>query len=516
MAVVPVKDLAKGGLVKDTSPINLSENIFTDALNVRFRNSSVESMFGESTAFTLGSLAAEQAIHWRRPDVSYNVFAKDGTIIRRTAAGAETSLLSSGSYAGSKWQVDTFGGGYAIIFNNGVSTPLYALYNGGAADSAMQPFPGWNYIGGYTVTAKVIKAFGYSLVAANLTINDGVTTTYAPSTLRISVQAAIGGFPSIWQPGLTTDTADEFEVNTDSPIVDLAELRGSMMIYSSNTISVLSITNGNAAVRPYSRGHGILNQGCVAEFDNQHFVVDRNDIYIHNGSGQIKSAAEGRMRDYFLEDLNQVYSSSAFVVRNSRFKEIWVCYPDLTATSAVCNKALVYNYNGDTFTIRQLPNLKAIARVPEISGGAFRYGTEVMLGLSNATRIFQFDVGDQMFNTTTNLYADFTSMVERSKLGVDDPFGSNYIAGIAPLFETYDPDTVVSVFLSHQNTYDKTPAYTNVDGRELFTIAPKSDSQGYKVDPRTEGRFINLKIQSNQRWRLSFLGLDIVKSTARR
>ncbi|HRV01169.1 MAG TPA: hypothetical protein P5539_05715 [Mesotoga sp.] len=516
MAVVPVKNLGKGGLIKDTSPVNLPENVFTDALNVRFRNSSVETILGETTTFSLNSLVAEYGIHWQRPDTSYNVFVKDGTVVRRAADGTESSMLSSGAYSGSKWQIDSFGGGYAIFFNNGTSTPLYALYNGGVADSALQPFPGWNYLPGYTVTAKVIRPFNYSLVAANLTINDGVNVTNAPSTIRISVQAAIGGFPTVWQPGLTTDTADEFEVNTSSPIVDMLELRGNLMIYSSDSIHSLTINNGIASVRPYARGHGVLAAGCVAEFDNKHFVVDRNDIYIHNGSGQIQPVAEGRMRQYFLSDVNQSYIESTFVIRDARYKEIWVCYPDQNALEPKCNKALIYNYDQDTYTLRTLPKVKSMFKAPELTAGSFKYGKEVMLALQGAARVLQMDSGYQMLDPVSGNYNDFTSMIERRKLVVaDDPFGSNVITGITPIFEVNDIATTVDIYVTAQNVYDKEPSYANPDGRDKFVITPRSESQGYMVNPRADGRFLNIRIESTKYWKLSFLGLDI-KNTSRR
>ena len=180
----------------------LPENVFTDAKNVRFRNGSVETILGEST-FRSVSNNAEYGIHWNRPDAGYTVLAKNGYINKVSATGTETPLLASASYVGSKWQTDHFGAGYAIIFNNGTDTPLYALYQDPLADAALQPFPGWNYTPGLTVKAKVIRPFGYSLVAANLTITAGAGTTYAPSSVRISVQAAIGGFPSIWHSGIS-------------------------------------------------------------------------------------------------------------------------------------------------------------------------------------------------------------------------------------------------------------------------------------------------------------------------
>lgn len=518
MAVVPVKNLGDGGINKDAAVIGLPPNIFTDARNVRFRNGAIETILGESNLFAMTSLNAEMGIHWPRPDVGYNVFANDGVITRVNASGAESNLLNSVSadYTDSVWQADLFGGGYAVIFNNGKSTPLYALYEDPSADAALIPFPGWNYIPGTTITASVVRSFNYSIVAANLTITTGSTVVAAPGTIRISTQAPIGGFPTTWEPGLTTDTADEFEVSTRSPIVDMRELRGSMMVYSSTSIHALTLNNGVAGVRPYSDSYGVLNKNCIAEFNNQHFVVDRNDIYTHNGSGKIESLVEGRMRDFFLNDLNPLYVESTFVVHNARYKEVWVCYASLAASNSKCNKALVYSYLNNTFTVRDLPGVIRLFPSPKLIGGVFRYGTEILLGVTGATTILQMDSTYNMINPTTGVAAPFQSYIERTSLTDDDLFGYAMIGGITPVFQVNETEAFVEVIISSQNNFDRSPDFANTSGRDLFTIYPKSESQGYKVDPRCEGRFMNLRIQSIGYWRLSYLGLNIEKPTARR
>lgn len=516
MSVVPIKDLGKGGVIKDTSSINLPENVFTDALNVRFRNNSIETIPGESILFSLGSQQAEYGVHWYRPDGSFNVFAKDGNIIRKNSTGTESTLFNGagGLYTGSVWQTATFGGGYAIIFNNGLTTPLYALYQGGAADSALQPFPGWNYLPGYTVTAAVIRSFNYTLVAANLVINTGSSITYAPSTIRISVQAAIGSFPSVWQPGLTTDTADEFEINSSSPILDMAELRGNMFIYSSTSIHMLAISNGVASVRPYANSYGVLAANCIVEFDGNHFVVDRKDIYVHNGSGKMESVAEGRIRDYFLNNLNQTYASKTFVVKNNRYKEIWVCFPSLTSTGK-CDRALIYNYVGNTWTIRQLPNVVSMLSAPELLTGSFRYGKDTLLALGSRQQVLQVDSGYEMFDPVGSALGPYTSYVSRERISPADPFSDVYITAITPVLETSAAETVVNVTVTGQNVYDKPVDYANTSGRDMTPISPKNEHQGYRVEPRTSGRWLNFKILSNAFWRLSFLGLDM-KTASRR
>jgi hypothetical protein len=514
MSVTPIKNLGKGGLVKDMSPILLPQNVFTDARNVRFHNGSVETILGESL-FTEADNTPDVGIHWRRPDASFTITGKNGYINRISNTGAETPMLASAAYVGSKWQTDHFGAGYAVIFNNGTNTPLYALYNDPVANFTLQPFPGWNYVSGLTVTAKVIRPFGYSLVAANLTLTDGAGTTYAPSTIRISVQAAIGNFPSIWQPGLTTDTADEFEINTQSPIVDMLELRGQMFIYSSNSIHVLSMTNGIAQVRPYSKGYGTLSLNCIAEFDGQHFVVDRNDIYIHNGSGQIKSLAYGRVRDFFFADMNPSYTDATFVAKNNKFREIWLCYVSSTNSTGKCDRALVYNYAEDNWTLRDLPLVTAMFPSPNLSGANWQYGNERLLAMTGTAHVHLMDDTNMMFDTDSNAYAPYASFVERKRLFADDPFSNIYIYGIAPVLEVNETVDTVNVYVTAQNVYDKEPDFANLEGRDMFTITPQSEAQGYKVDPRHVGRFLNYKVISNTYWKLSFLGMDLKPANKR-
>jgi hypothetical protein len=514
MSVTPIKNLGQGGMNKDTEAILLPPNVFTDAYNVRFRNGSVGTILGES-AFLTAANTPEKGMHWRRPDAGYTVLAYNGYINRYAANGTATAMLASAGYAGSVWQTDQFGAGYAILFNNGVDTPLYSLYADPVANLTLQPFPGWNYAVGLTVTAKVIKSFNYSLVAANLTLNDGVTVTSAPSTVRISVQAAIGSFPTIWEPGLTTDTADEFEVNTTSPILDLNELRGQMFIYSSDSIHVLSLANGIASIRPYSRGYGVLAQDCIAEFDGQHFVVDRNDIYTHNGSGKITSIAYGRVRDFFFGDINDTYANKTHVVKNTAFKEMWVCYVSTANVTSKPDKALVYNYQEDNWTVRALPNTVSMFPSPNLSGATWQYGNERILAVSGTSRVYLMDSGNQMYNTTTNAYGEYTSYVERVKLSAEDPFGNNYISGLAPVLTVANYSDIVTIFVTAQNVYDKPANYSNPDGRDKFDIQPQDEAKGYKVDPRSTGRFLNYKVTSEATWTLPFVGLEMKPANRR-
>ena len=167
----------------------------------------------------------------------------------------------------------------------------------------------------------------------------------------------------------------------------------------------------------------------------------------------------------------------------------------------------------DTWTIRSLPGLSSIIRAPDLVSGNFQYGKEIMLGCSNTTRVYKMDSTYQMWNGAD--YASFTSYVERKKLFVNDPFSDLVITGLAPIVEVSNEGDIVDFYVNSQNVFNKEPDYSNATGRHLFELEPKDENAGYRVNPRSAGRFLNMKVTSGNYWKLSYLGLDI-KQGARR
>jgi len=199
MPIQTINQLGTGGIIKDLPPVTLGTNIFTDGNNVRFDNNAVETIKGEILYPATLPMNADYGIHWRRPDQGYNIFAKDGHIIRVDSVGNYSNMLLSydDQYTDSIWDGCKFNGGYAVVLNNGNSTPLYCLYGSSSANTTFQELPNWNYVSGITVKAKIIRSLGYSLVACNLTLEQDGITTSAPSTIRISAQAAPGYIPTV-------------------------------------------------------------------------------------------------------------------------------------------------------------------------------------------------------------------------------------------------------------------------------------------------------------------------------
>jgi len=509
MPIVPIKDLAKIGVIPDPPSLLTPPNAFSNALNVRFRDGRIIGIPGDEVRLTVASSISNalEALFWPRTDGAVIMVAKSdghiwaltpkpsgGTTAGEQFTAADFSSDLDATYPSegyldptTKWQGGLFGGGRAVFFNDGVHTPVYCLEDESATDTKFRQFPGWNYDGN-TVSAQVIKTFGYSLVAGNLTINDGVNVTPAPVTVRVSVPAPVGSFPQTWEPGDTAALADSFELNSKTPITDMAELRGSMFVYCLDSIHTLSVNNGFVQAQAYSQDHGILNKNCVVEFDNKHLVIDANDIYIHNGSGSFESIVEGRARDFFLNDVDRAHLGKTHVTINRRYKEIWINYrsrrfpPAGNADGATL--AMVWNYKDNSLTFRELPCARVCFPGNQLvrtgTTGAiiaqFIPGTEVLYGLANNAYLVEFDGGDGRETSISSVVAHtplrmFTVNVQsgvvlrgyyqwvvknRLMMG-EDPSAAKLITG---LFMLPDNTSDYDIKLASQNVY---PALAGIE-----------------------------------------------------
>lgn len=507
-----IKGLGDGGWIADAPPMILPMNIFSDVSNVRFDDDAISCITGEALGRTV-AIAPDYGIHWQRPDQGYNIFVNDGNAVRVDAAGGSSVMLSSvdAKYSNSDWQGTLFNGGFAVIINNGKSTPLYALYGHPSAGTTFQELPGWNYLGGLTVTAKVVRSLNYSLIAANLTLDQSGTITNAPGTIRVSTQAATGGVPQIWAPGTTTDTADEFELSSTSPVRDMAELRGNMFIYSEDSISILTIGQVTR-VSPYSRSYGILTSDCVIEFDGNHFVVDRNDIYVHNGSGSIQSVSDKRVNKYFFNNLNRAVVDKVYLVKNPFNKEIWICYPK--GVSTVCNEALIYRYGNNTWTKRTLVGNTYAFQGPENVGSTFQYAKTVVYMTTNTTQTLVTDSNYLMWNGA--ILASINSYLEKKKVNTGNVTGAAYVSALYPVFDQVPVDTSISVRVMGQDNYTTNVDLSVASDRNEFLFLPSAATpQGYKVDPRVKGRVLNYRISGTDYWRLAVMALEVQQADRR-
>ncbi len=462
MPEIVLEKIGSLGVIKDLPELLLPPGAMTDALNVRFDNGRITSLPGDTAHHFMEpiveigkpSIYPRAGSYWPRPTApAIYIAGSDGHIYGGRpapyyfdgdfyphASGFEFYKATEEALSGDEFHFGLFGGGYAIFVNDGASTPQYALYDEEEDNQLFQEIPGWNYAGGQTVAACLVT-FGYSLVAGNLTYTpeDNSTPVRLPVTVRVSAQAAPGAFPHTWEPGLETDTADEFELNAKTPIVGMATLRSNLMVYCQDSIHVLSNSNGVLSVATFARDRGILNQRCVLEFEGKHLCVTRDDIYLNAGTGQFESILEGRMRDFYQQDVDTEFLDLIFPYHNERAKEIVICYrslrradpphdpsPEEIRASDGCNMGLVWNYRENNLTFRSLVIARAPLYAPFVTGNSvegehyFVDGTQAVYLLGHPFAMEEVDGADGRLP-----FQEETATIRRPK-GRMGQYGSGY------------------------------------------------------------------------------------------
>ena len=378
-----------------------------------------------------------------------------------------------------------------------------------------------------TVTAGVVRAYGSLLVAGNLREVSGNTIVrHLPGVVRTSDVAAPGNIPANWNPFRNgANTADEFTLSSTGIVQDMVELQGNLYVYTNNSIHSIQQTGGNIpfGIRPVTDSYGAQTMHSVLEFDGKHFVVGSNDIYLFGGHpGSIQSIADGRVRQYFFNDLDPAYQQDLFVLRNQRFDEIWIYYRSrnpLVTDPAGNDTALIWNYRENTWTIRRQSNVRSgdIAPQHDIVTGALN--PNVLLPIfASGREIIEADEP----NIFTAGGGNYESYIERKRFAMTPEFTTENLVAMVLLAE--DGNTIdttetrnLPVDLFIRVTGTDVPAQDtdlSATGRSNVTF---NTAQDYKVDIREHGRLLNYRITdggddvatSDRYWSITGLQFDI-------
>ena len=406
------------------------------------------------------------------------------------------------------------------------------------------------------VRAGVIRTYGDLLVAGNLTefMRSDPTRVVRnmPGVIRTSDVAAPGSVPANWNPFKTgVNTADEFTLSSTGIVQDMVELQGILYIYTNESIHSVQNT-GNPTVpfniRPVARGWGAQTIEAVQEFDGRHVVVGSNDIYIFQGHpGSIQSIADGRVRQFFFGDLAPATQSDMFILRNQRFDEIWICYRsnDAQAQTAGNDRALIWNYRENTWTIREQSYVTSGDMAPHHTFSNTPDGRVVTLNPSLILPIFGSH-GDVIEADEPGVFTDvgdarYESYVERKRLAMTPEFTTENLLSVAMLTEDtntflpeIDQSSRNSVNLEIRVTGTGAPA-ENADLRAVVEVEDPNDptqrievpntsigatntfstADDYKVDIREHGRLLNYRITdggtelADKYWSIVGLQFDI-------
>jgi len=176
-----------------------------------------------------------------------------------------------------------------------------------------------------------------------------------------STSSDSGALPASWDiADPSTLAGDAYLTDDRGAIIDGAQLRDMFVIYKTHSTYLMRLIGGQSVMRidKVQVNSGILTKNCVVEFKGTHFVVTDGDIALFDGQN-IKSIADGRVKEKIFQSIDSDNYINSYVVRNDRDKEIWFCYP--TTSQTLPNKSAIWNWEYNTWTFRDLVDTRYIS-----------------------------------------------------------------------------------------------------------------------------------------------------------
>ena len=350
-----------------------------------------------------------------------------------------------------------------MIATNGYDTPqMWPLVSGVPSKTVpLRELKNWQTT---SHKCKSISAFRTFLVGLNWQI-DG---DEYPNMVKWSTEAAALSPPNTWVESDATLDAGEYQL-TDTPgkIVEGLPFGDSFLIYKEDSIYIM-----NYVGTPYifsfkllSPTIGLLAKNAVAEFEQGHFFVGNSDCYVTNGQ-QVTALLPGKLRREMFSDLNGDNYEKVFVAADYTRNEMLACYP--AGISTIPNKAVIWNWKDNTFSIRSIPDLYDInSGIAVVSTGATWNGTA---GTWNAAAgIWGQGNYDSVLKTLVFVKPDF-------KATISGATKANPVVITSTAHGLADGDKVSISGVGGMIELNATTHYAKVTGYSTTTFALYSDS----------------------------------------
>ena len=414
-----------------------------------------------------------------------------------------------------KWTTTNLNG--IIVATNGYDTPQYWPLSAGTP-SLTTPFRELKNWPSTSYKCEVIRSFRTFLVGLNWERSNP-----EPRLVKWSTEATYGNVPTTWDEADNTLDAGEYQLaDTPGEIIDGLPLGDSFLIYKKDAIYIM-----NYVGTPYifsfkllSPNIGCLSKNCVAEFEGGHFFIGLSDFYLCNGQ-QVTPLLPERLRRAVFDDLDGDNGNfdrcfvSADYIRN----EMIAAFPSTSGTSGgPANKAIIWNWKTNTFSIRDLPDTSHIkSGIIEITAGttwdnitgtwdtgsgawgSTNYGNVsenlVFADVTN-TKLFRDNHGNTKDGT------NMTSYIERTGYDLGDPSIIKYVSAVYPELEV-SGDNEIKVYVGHQMATEQAITWDN--GTDFN---PNDQS---KVSCRATGKYFAVKFESTGDfdWKLNGLAFDV-------
>lgn len=513
MPVVPVRDLAAQGIIKDQNPFDLGLNAWSGGTNVRFGNKkAMRAPVFRKVVSGFSDTSPRHCVGYRPATGFDSVFIASTTgAISRYVAGDVVDVSPAG-FAPHESDIPWTNAflGDVLYLNRETDVPMFW----GPTSNKFAPIPAWD--AGWR--CRSLRPYKDFLIALNVT--KGAVENQ--SMVKWSDLTLAGQPPASWdQNNKATSAGESVLAELDSEIVDGLPLKSVFVIYSRSQVWLMEHVGGQFIFnfrKVFSEG-GIINNNCVVEVEGKHFVFGTNDLYMHDGTVK-QSICDQRIKEYVFRTMNNRLNNRFFVAHNPALTEIMFCFvsgdPDVKYPNPTrCNKAAVYNYSNNTWGLMDLPNVasitvaninhyltyeKAVARYDLVGGSYYDQDDgfanhvvavsapmpEAGLNGSKVLGVDLMDKGALSYELDPECYAP--AFVER--VGIDlDEAGSDLrtFKSISRLF----PQVTIfrNIPVQIQVGASETPAGNVKWGRKQAFDPYKQ----YKVDYRSSGRYLAIR-----------------------
>lgn len=531
MTVIPIRSLGKIGVITDVSPTDLPPEAVTSARNVRFSNGRITNahVWREAIASPSGGTPVFTFTAERTNQPDYLGYVTSNGKVYHILNGTAEEVSISGHVPATSTAVRTFTTLQGVYYSNQEDrVPWY--FNSSSTDYATLTNWDTNH------RCKILRGFKDYLIALNVTKSAAVY----PNMVKWSNIALYDSVPDSWDPSDTTKSAGEntlAEIQTD--ILDGMPLRNSFIIYATDQAWNMEYTAGPEVFQFYKLfgDRGIVSANCVVEVDGMHFVLDDDDIYMHDGVSPPKSLCDKRVKSHIFRNMDLTKAEKFFVYHEKAASEVWFCFnsknSDLKwpgASCTYCNYAAVYNYSEDTWTFHDLPNVSGMCSVgwqitPTYASTSLTYDTTgssyADLIPNNTNNTFAASIAEGTIATTRITQVD-------SGLGTALPFNAASELEVTPYTERtgLDLDELVPELKAYKNYRAIYPQVTAEDASapfsfkfggvdmpsqaiewdDLQTFEPTTE---YKLDTRSRGRYLAWYFEGTNANTYSLSGFDL-------
>ncbi len=515
MANAPMRDVGAIGLVTDRLPHDLPLNAWSDARNVRFSNGRVSRYsafkhYDPSYTFTKTPVGLVDGGLGYAEGYVVTVFS-DGTM-EQNHNGVISDVTPTGNLGASLDKVTSCSLGGVTYINRAADIPSYRYQ---PSSGAFSPLAGWSA----TDRCVSLRAFKDFLIALNVT-KSGVEY---PQMIKWSDAAQIGAPPSNWDTASGSSLAGENVLNDCSTgIVDGYALAESFIIYAETQTFRMDYINKPFIFRTVKLfdDKGIMSQNCVTAVDGRHYVFGNNDLYMHDGLTGV-SIADDRIKAQVFSEIDMDQKKRCFVYHDHTKGDIGFCYPSISneapwsrEDSTGCNRAAVFNYKDNTWTLVDLPSLIDSASIAQITGVSWE---DMNAWSANASKWNSFDgakpknllvlsSGNTALTVPAQLYfvddlssgrlsnavaADILWEAHATRTHIDldelglEIYGRKQVRSIVPQIKTGDPEDVVKLSVGYC-----TGVNTDVTWGQSMDFKAWTDD---KYDTRINHRYLALR-----------------------